>query len=634
MIIIKVNRATKSFTLKRIQRKITVNRVGKPGATGPQGPQGQKGDTGAQGPQGVQGPIGNTGPQGIQGVPGPTGPKGDTGNTGPTGPTGLKGDKGDKGDQGNQGIQGPAGAPGVVQSIIPGSNVTVDNTDPANPIVSSTGGGGSGDVTSVNGRTGAVTGLAEQTYVDMIEEELFTDITTGLATKENAISPGTASQYWRGDKTWQNLNPNALNASNSPSATTYYRGDGSWVIPTNTTYSEMTQAEAEAGTSTTSRLISPVRLKDTINFWAPVTNYVLKSGDTMSGDLNMGSNDVVNLSSIQLNTTPSIPTYGAGHMYWDEIEHTLAIQQGVDDVTLQVGQEIFVRARNSTGSTITNGQVVYISGATGNRPNISLAQANSLTTSNVIGIATHDIESNTDGLVTLFGVVRDLNTSSFSDGDTLYLSPTIAGGMTTTAPTSPNIQVRLATVTRVNPANGTVLFRPQSIIQKNDIGLGNVDNTSDLNKPISTATQTALNAKLTQQSVASTIYGINGSNTQVQITYSNSGGNNNIPLRLSTGQIIAADPTATSHLTTKSYVDTQDGLKANIASPTFTGTVSGITKGMVGLGNVDNTSDANKPVSTATKAALDGKVNGTTRITVSTTAPSTPTLNDIWIDTN
>jgi len=45
-------------------------------------------------------------------------------------------------------------------------------------------------------------------------------------------------------------------------------------------------------------------------------------------------------------------------------------------------------------------------------------------------------------------------------------------------------------------------------------------------------------------------------------------------------------------------------LKAPLANPTFTGTVSGVTKSMVGLGNVDNTSDANKPVSTATASAI------------------------------
>jgi hypothetical protein len=48
-------------------------------------------------------------------------------------------------------------------------------------------------------------------------------------------------------------------------------------------------------------------------------------------------------------------------------------------------------------------------------------------------------------------------------------------------------------------------------------------------------------------------------------------------------------------------------LKAPIASPTFTGTVSGITKTMVGLGSVDNTADVDKPVSTATQTALNAK---------------------------
>ena len=41
------------------------------------------------------------------------------------------------------------------------------------------------------------------------------------------------------------------------------------------------------------------------------------------------------------------------------------------------------------------------------------------------------------------------------------------------------------------------------------------------------------------------------------------------------------------------------------ANPTFTGTVSGITASMVGLGNVNNTSDASKPISTATQNALN-----------------------------
>ena len=60
-------------------------------------------------------------------------------------------------------------------------------------------------------------------------------------------------------------------------------------------------------------------------------------------------------------------------------------------------------------------------------------------------------------------------------------------------------------------------------------------------------------------------------------------------------------------------------LKAPLASPTFTGTVSGVTKTMVGLGSVDNTADSAKPVSTATQTALDLKLASATA--ASTYAP-------------
>ena len=56
-------------------------------------------------------------------------------------------------------------------------------------------------------------------------------------------------------------------------------------------------------------------------------------------------------------------------------------------------------------------------------------------------------------------------------------------------------------------------------------------------------------------------------------------------------------------------ITTALGTKAPLESPTFTGTVSGIDKTMVGLSNVDNTTDSDKPVSLATQAALDLKAN-------------------------
>ena len=67
--------------------------------------------------------------------------------------------------------------------------------------------------------------------------------------------------------------------------------------------------------------------------------------------------------------------------------------------------------------------------------------------------------------------------------------------------------------------------------------------------------------------------------------------------------------------------------KAPTDSPTFTGTVSGITGSMVGLGNVDNTSDLDKPISTATQSALDLKSD-----LASPTFTGTVTTDDLVVD--
>jgi hypothetical protein len=77
------------------------------------------------------------------------------------------------------------------------------------------------------------------------------------------------------------------------------------------------------------------------------------------------------------------------------------------------------------------------------------------------------------------------------------------------------------------------------------------------------------------------------------------------------GTIVNADINASAAIAQSKIANltTDLGAKAPIANPTFTGTVSGVTKSMVGLSNVDNTSDANKPISSATQTALNGKIS-------------------------
>ncbi|MFA9189233.1 hypothetical protein AAGV32_13920, partial [Flavobacterium sp. FZUR7N2.5] len=121
------------------------------------------------------------------------------------------------------------------------------------------------------------------------------------------------------------------------------------------------------------------------------------------------------------------------------------------------------------------------------------------------------------------------------------------------------------------------------------VGLDSVDNTSDSDKPVSTATQTELDLKANLESptFTGTVSGID--KTMVGLANVDNTSDANKPVST----------------TTQTALD----LKANLESPTFTGTVSGITRSMVGLDSVDNTSDLDKPVSTATQTALDLKEN-------------------------
>jgi hypothetical protein len=101
-----------------------------------------------------------------------------------------------------------------------------------------------------------------------------------------------------------------------------------------------------------------------------------------------------------------------------------------------------------------------------------------------------------------------------------------------------------------------------------------------------------------------------------------------VPVGGTTGQVLSKGSNTSYDAVWANVVSSSDlALKANIASPTFTGNVSGITATMVGLGNVTNTSDANKPVSTAQQTALDLKAN-----IASPTFTGTATFPNVTID--
>jgi len=178
-----------------------------------------------------------------------------------------------------------------------------------------------------------------------------------------------------------------------------------------------------------------------------IGNTVLTSGT--------GSFDTVDFDS-----AISAPPHQEARVFYDTDSKALAVYNDEADITLQVGQEEYVRARNNTGGTISNGQAVYINGAQGGAgPTVQLAIATGEGTSQVIGLATHDIENNSWGYVTTFGTVRDLNTASYSEGDSLYLSNLVSGGLTGISPVIPNFKAPVGHVIRSHASEGSILVQ-------------------------------------------------------------------------------------------------------------------------------------------------------------------------------
>lgn len=202
-------------------------------------------------------------------------------------------------------------------------------------------------------------------------------------------------------------------------------------------------------------------------------------------------------------------------------------------------------------------------------------------------------------------------------------SPTFTG--TPTAPTvvTSDNSTKLATTAWVkslgyatSSAVTTVAGRVGDVVlTKTDVGLTNVDNTADTAKPVSTAQQNALDLKLN----------INNPTLTGTVT---------LPSTTSIGSVSSVEIGYLDGVSSpiQAQIDSITGVSggyAPINNPTFTGTVSGITKSMVGLGNVDNTTDVSKPISTLTQAALNAK-----QATLSGTGFVKSTGGTISYDTN
>lgn len=172
---------------------------------------------------------------------------------------------------------------------------------------------------------------------------------------------------------------------------------------------------------------------------------------------------------IQMNTTANYTAedYLPGMMTWNEAEDCMDIVQA-DGSILQVGLENYIPVINSTGSTLTNGTVVRFSGVSAEEtPEVyPMIADGSVEPLYIVGILTNDIPNGQFGRATVFGKVRNLNTTGsdvgeiWQQGDLLWAHPTQIGKLTRVRPTAPNVSISIAAVLKVDSTTGRLLVRP------------------------------------------------------------------------------------------------------------------------------------------------------------------------------
>ena len=200
-----------------------------------------------------------------------------------------------------------------------------------------------------------------------------------------------------------------------------------------------------------------------------------------SGDVSLGEYGA-QLGNLEFDNTPTNTPTTDGSVFWDSGDGTLQLQMKGGAIQ-QVGMNQFARVYNDTASAFTKGQVVYISGAQGNRIAAKLAQANSEATSKgTIGFVVEAIAAGAEGNIIVSGPLYKLNTLGLTAGANLYLSATTAGGYTETAPQAPDNGVVLGYVERVHGTVGSIYVKVDNGYELEE--LHDVDLTESKTTPV------------------------------------------------------------------------------------------------------------------------------------------------------
>jgi len=187
--------------------------------------------------------------------------------------------------------------------------------------------------------------------------------------------------------------------------------------------------------------------------------------------------------SITFNTAKN-GTVGVGEMEYNDGQGSLI--QGLKGglVTNVIGQQLHQRVNNKTGAPLLKGDVVYLAGSQGNRITVAKGLAVSdAFSANTFGVVAESIADNQSGFIITEGLITGLNTSALTEDSAVYLSPTVAGALTSTKPQAPQHTVYIGVCVKSNNGSGELFVKirnGQELDELHDVRISSPVNRASL----------------------------------------------------------------------------------------------------------------------------------------------------------
>jgi hypothetical protein len=261
---------------------------------------------------------------------------------------------------------------------------------------------------------------------------------TTITTRAGKGSPLTNNEV---DANFNNLNTDKIETLTSTDGSVAITGTGS--------------SRNLSVTTTPNAVVGPASATDNaITRYDGTTGKLIQNSTVTLSDVG----DIANVNSVVFDTTPgTLPTV-EGAMYWDVDKGAISYVMQGGDVVNEIGESQYIYIQAS--ANITKGQVVMFTGAVGGSGTPTGAPATGVTDGTyIMGIAAEDITNGTSGFVQTFGILKPVNTTGFATGTILWYDPAVAGGLTSTKPSAPNVKVQVAAVTAGNSSGGALIIR-------------------------------------------------------------------------------------------------------------------------------------------------------------------------------